>query len=64
MTLADRIVGIKHAFKAWRCKHAFSLAEMSARDFAGEVHWNCSKCGKPFVFDYGLQASDIGTIIK
>lgn len=44
------------------CKHVFIGYDFQPHDDKEKCHWTCSKCGKRFTFDYGLQALNHGTI--
>ena len=44
------------------CKHVFRGPDMGSR-VDGTLEWPCSKCGKVFEFEYGLQAMDHGKIL-
>ena len=49
-------------FKQSRCKHVFIGIDMGHRDSSGYLDWACSKCGKIFVVEYGLQIMNYGKI--
>ena len=44
------------------CKHVFRGVDLNSRDSNGIVYWHCSKCGKKYEFQYGLQALEYGKI--
>lgn len=54
---------IRQWFNKVVCRHAFILDEIGRRD-GDTVEWSCAKCGKQFVFQYGLQALDHGEIYQ
>ena len=54
-------------FKLWVkqefCNHIFIGKEMQVRKHPGDkVKWACSKCGKLYTVDYGIQIQDYGKI--
>ena len=44
------------------CDHVFCGPDMGRRNERGVLTWPCSKCGKVYEFEYGLQACDYGEI--
>lgn len=44
------------------CRHVFVGLDLQPRSADGKVTWPCSKCGKVYRVDYGLQISDFGRI--
>jgi hypothetical protein len=50
-------------FKQRFCSHVFRGPDMGHRNEQGVLAWPCSKCGKVYEFEYGLQAQDHGQIL-
>jgi hypothetical protein len=41
-------------FRQRTCQHFFKVKDMQFRDENGQVKWKCSKCGKLFIEECGL----------
>jgi hypothetical protein len=44
------------------CRHVFKGCDLQSRDENGMVKWPCSKYGKVFEGEHGLQMSNYGKI--